>query len=347
MAARKILTADLARLRNEEKRARRGDVEGIHDFRVAARRLRATLHLFQPVLPGAEVSRLRAGLAWVGRAVGGVRDLDVLALALAARARRLEAELRRALGPVRREIRKRRKTAHAHMVGVLDGARYAAVKQRLARLAEPAHRGPQRGPSMALATVAGELLAPVWEGVTRAGLHLGGAADDAAADASYHRLRVRAKRLRYALEPLRSIGGARVRRALADIERLQEASGELQDCATQRAWLRAYAESPVRAPVTLLAAGAVMQLLARRARRWRRRVERAWRRFDHRARRRKVLGSFAERARSRLAPKRAAIERARDRAIVPLGARGLATARSVPAGSPFVNGPRVAAAGAA
>jgi hypothetical protein len=127
--------------------------------------------------------------------------------------------------------------------------------------------------------------------VVRAGGRLRPGADAAA----YHRLRVRVKRLRYALEALGSLPGAHTRRAIEDLEQLQDRLGALQDSETQRAWLRAYAEVARVPPATLVATGAMMQLLARRAGRSRARADRAWRRFQRRQGDGRVLESFAVR----------------------------------------------------
>jgi len=358
-AARRVLRRQLAGLGSEEVRVRKGDVEGIHDFRVATRRLRATLRLFQPVLPASEVSRLRASLAWVAQAIGAVRDLDVLLLALAARAKRLEPELRRALAPVRREIRGRRAAAHAHLLEVVGSSRYAALRRRLVRLVRQvssvypvhrvhsvrAHARRRRGP--ALASVAGDLLGPVWQGVVHAGRRLH---EDAGA-AAYHRLRVRVKRLRYALEALRSLHGTHTGRALADLEGLQGRLGAVQDSETQQAWLRAYADVARVPPATLLAIGAVMQLLARRADRSRTRADRAWRRFDRHERDRRTLGSFAvlRSAGSPRPPKSARTQRRRTRPLAEghaVGPHGWHDARPSAIGQMPLNGSQDAGAGA-
>jgi CHAD domain-containing protein len=308
-AARRVLDRQLTGLESHEARARAGDVDGIHEFRVATRRLRALLRLFQPVLPAVEAARLRVSLGWVAHGVGAVRDLDVLGQAIAVRARRLEPELRRALLPVRREIRTRRARAHAELLTLLKSPRYAAVRRRLARLLRrpgPVHplssdsirasrtgiasQPPRRG-EPALGSVAGDLLVPAWARVVRAGGRLRPGADAAA----YHRLRVLVKRLRYALEALSSLPGAHTRRAIEDLERLQDRLGALQDSETQRAWLRAYAKVARVPPATLVATGAMMQLLARRTGRSRARADRAWRRFQHRQGDGRVLESFAVR----------------------------------------------------
>src|SRR2546426_7971337 len=61
-----------------EAGARAGEVEPVHQLRVATRRLRATLRLFAPVLPAVAVRRTSEDLRWLGRTIGAVRDPDVL-----------------------------------------------------------------------------------------------------------------------------------------------------------------------------------------------------------------------------------------------------------------------------
>ena len=54
------------------------DPEELHQARVATRRLRAVLRAVRPLLDPDWTESLRAELAWVGDALGPVRDLDVL-----------------------------------------------------------------------------------------------------------------------------------------------------------------------------------------------------------------------------------------------------------------------------
>ena len=61
------------------------DPEGVHDARVAARRLRSDLRTFSPVLDAAWAKPLRAELGWVGALLGRVRDPEVLLARLGAR----------------------------------------------------------------------------------------------------------------------------------------------------------------------------------------------------------------------------------------------------------------------
>src|SRR5215470_17736683 len=120
LAARRVLAFHLGTFESEEPAARGGDVEAVHQLRVASRRLRATLQLFAPVLPATVVASATEGLAWLGRGIGGVRDLDVLSLAIAARSRRLPDDARAALGPLEHALVERRAVALAELGRLLD-----------------------------------------------------------------------------------------------------------------------------------------------------------------------------------------------------------------------------------
>src|SRR5436189_240414 len=119
----------------------------------------------------------------------------------------------------------------------LDAKRCRRLLERLAAFADsraPVGRGTRLG------DVAPDLLRPHVRAVVRAGRRLG----PDAAPPHLHRFRVRVKRLRYALETLRSLGDRATRELLARLERLQDTLGKGQDAATAIAWLGTYAEGP-------------------------------------------------------------------------------------------------------
>jgi CHAD domain-containing protein len=281
-AARRVLAMQVAMFEHEAPAAARGDVEAIHQLRVATRRLRTSLQLFAPMLPPATAGSLAEGLSWLGRGVGGVRDLDVLALAVSARARGLADETRAALGPLEHDVSARRAVALAELVRMRDTPQCRRMLGRLGQLAasRPAVRGAVR-----FGDVAADLVRPMFRSVVRAGRDM----HDGTPGVALHRLRVRVKRLRYACEALAPLVGDDMRPVVRRLMRLQDVLGEHQDAVTQVAWLRAYAGSAQLPPATLLATGALVDRLDRRARRLRVRIPRAWRRFD-RGRTRRTLG---------------------------------------------------------
>jgi CHAD domain-containing protein len=127
----------------------------------------------------------------------------------------------------------------------------------------------------------------------RAAVQAGRRVHEDTSPAELHRLRVRVKRLRYALETLRGPDHKAIGKLLRRLARLQDVLGEHQDAVTQGAWLRTHAETTLLAPGPLLGVGALMQLLSRRARRRRKQFQEAWRRFDDAKLRRRVLGELA------------------------------------------------------
>jgi len=271
-AAAIAIVVQLRAMTAEHDRAASGDVEAIHRLRVATRRLRAALRMLREVAPGDEAESAADELGWLCGAIGAVRDLDVLAQMLEDRATRLETDFIRALAPLSGTIRRQRAVEQERLVAALESERYRGLVQRLGAVAsEPA------ADSVTLGAVAARLVRPQLRAMLRAGAGL----DEASPPEALHRLRVRAKKLRYALEPLRAVGGKPTRRMLRRLERVQERVGLYHDTATAAAWLRGWADEAHDAPPTaMMAAGALIHSLERRIRRLRARSLKTWRRAE-------------------------------------------------------------------
>jgi CHAD domain-containing protein len=56
---------------------REGDVDALHNMRVALTRLRTAISFFSPMVAGPQRTRIRNGLKWLNAHLGVVRDLDV------------------------------------------------------------------------------------------------------------------------------------------------------------------------------------------------------------------------------------------------------------------------------
>src|SRR5882757_6399151 len=61
-----------------EDAVRKGDAEGIHQMRVALRRLRASISIFKEILQDPQSERVKAELKWLTEQLGPARDMDVL-----------------------------------------------------------------------------------------------------------------------------------------------------------------------------------------------------------------------------------------------------------------------------
>ncbi|MGZ4363497.1 MAG: CHAD domain-containing protein [Gaiellaceae bacterium] len=182
-------------LGNELGTRRGEDPEWLHDMRVATRRLRAAIALFEDVLP-AEIVGLREELGWLGSSLGVVRDLDVQLGQLDQWTAELPAGEQSELAPLRARLERERGTARTALLADLDSARYAGFVERfsdLLRTAEAATGGPGAVPARA---VAPDLIERRYAAVRKAGKRIG----PGSAAADYHRVRIRCKRFRYALE---------------------------------------------------------------------------------------------------------------------------------------------------
>ena len=272
LAARERIAVGLAALERELHAARAGKVEGVHQLRIAIRRLRTALGLFESALPRRTAQALERELATLGRAVGPVRDLDVLAIAIGKRARKIDPALEPAVATILRHVRDHRRSAHALLVTTLDAPRTRGTTVRLAALAR--QRGTDRTPMRA---VADDLVGPLVRDLTRAARKHG--ANPSAK--SMHKLRIRAKHLRYALEALDGLGGKATRALVERLTDLQRLIGDQRDATTQRAWLLDEVPAFAGDAEALVALGAIAEALRRRADRRAKRVSRAWRRIDH------------------------------------------------------------------
>lgn len=67
---------------NEEMVLYGKDIEGVHQMRVALRRLRSCLNLYEPIIPKKSHVKLRGEMKWLTALLGEARDWDVFALNL-------------------------------------------------------------------------------------------------------------------------------------------------------------------------------------------------------------------------------------------------------------------------
>ncbi|MBF6558844.1 MAG: CHAD domain-containing protein [Candidatus Binataceae bacterium] len=268
-AACAVLRAGVEAMRLHQAAAIAGEVEPLHQMRVATRRLRAAVALFAGAIHGSRARVYRSDLPWLGRAAGAVRECDVIAAMLDRRGARLSPDLAAAMPALMGAIAERRALEHGRFVAILAARRYRLA---CARLSEPLVRRVDQRATVGLAAPA--MIAPIARAVSRCGRRL----ERDASPLLFHRLRVRLKRLRYGLEILPASGGKRVRKAAARLAAMQELLGQHQDLVAAIGWLHEYATADNAPPAAILTAGALLQsfgerrekLAARSCKRWRR-----------------------------------------------------------------------------
>lgn len=261
----------LAEITGHQVTAAAGEVEPIHQFRVAARRLRAAIDLFTREIHANNARRLRRDLAWAAAQAGSVRECDTIQQNIRNRAPKIEPGLAKALEPIHGAIGFRRAQEQQKLAALLESKRYQAM---LSGLGKPAFR--KIAPDATIGITADSHLRPIIRATLRAGA---GLTLESPPDA-FHRLRVRIKRLRYVLEMLPDAGVKRQRKMASRLEDLQDLFGAYNDVTVTIGFLRTYAASDSASRDTVLACGAMLQSLATRQQKLARRCIKAQRRFE-------------------------------------------------------------------
>ena len=247
--------------------------EGVHQARVATRRLRSDLRTFRPVLMVDRVEPIRAELGWLGGALGAVRDSDVLGRRLAAMVvDELDEGDRPGGHALLAVLEDQRKQQLEALHAVLDSGRYVALVDALVDLS--LHPPVLVGASEPARGVLPELAGRPW---AHLGRNIAGLPKHPTVE-QLHRVRILAKRARYAAEAASSVIPAAGRHAAA-IAALQGVLGDHQDAVVGEQWLRAAAAEGAGGPEAF-AAGLLAAREREEAGRLRRRWRRAWEAAD-------------------------------------------------------------------
>ncbi|MEO8456369.1 MAG: CYTH and CHAD domain-containing protein [Chloroflexota bacterium] len=224
-AVRPALIGALQRILTFDPYARLGEVEGVHQLRIAARRLRSVVRTFAPIMDEAKIEPVVEDLRWLGQVLGAVRDLDVLE-------RNLREEAGDAATPVIEALRERREKARTALHAALNSDRYVSFLQRVKVLTQDDALVPH-SPGQ-VREVLPELVWRIWKKLRKAGRAL----TPESAEADFHRGRILAKRARYSAETIAPYMPSKQKNRLEDFakgaESVQDVLGEHQDAAYAR-----------------------------------------------------------------------------------------------------------------
>lgn len=235
-ACRSILCEQVRAILLHEADVREGkDPEAVHDMRVAIRRARAALHLFGHSFRRKPLRLNARRLRDLGRALGPVRDLDVALENLRKQRKKMPADERRQLQPLRKTLRARRKAAHAALIKYLDGDEHRAfIKSFTTFCTTPGQdvKTPTR-PSQdtVLATQVRHTMPSIilhcFEQVRAYETVFEGSVLPPLA--TFHSLRIQVKYLRYSLEFAADLLGEPGQVVIAQLKDLQDHLGALND----------------------------------------------------------------------------------------------------------------------
>lgn len=210
-----------------------GSAEALHQLRVGLRRLRAALRTFRLLLVGQDLRGLKTEIRWIGKELDPARDLDVFVAEIFPSMLQGGGgdPLLRAFGA---RLQQARTARYARALEAVASSRFTALLGDCADLADRGQWTRSRDVQIVrwrdgkAAVLAAAALSRLSHQLGRKGRHL--ATLDPAAR---HRVRIRAKTLRYAAEFFAETFGhyARKRHStfVASLAALQDVLGELND----------------------------------------------------------------------------------------------------------------------
>jgi CHAD domain-containing protein len=244
------------------------DPENLHQLRVASRRLRVFLHTARNLVDATWAEEIRSPLRDLGRLSGEARDLDVLIDHVKDELGTLADADREPAAELVASLERDRAALQHGLLGFLDGAEYRGLLEQLGLpLETPAASLPAKTLEQLAARELRRLIARVRE--------LG----KAPSDEQLHALRIRVKRVRYAVELGGSLPhGARSERVLQAAARLQDILGSHHDAAVAEDRLRSQAYL-IGSPRIAFAAGRLAERQRLRRAELHDRLPDAWRRL--------------------------------------------------------------------
>jgi triphosphatase len=191
------------------------DPELIHQARVAVRRMRSAIRLFERDVEFPP--RLARELRWLGRTLGAARDWDVFAL-------QTLPSLAPAAQPLHAAAARRRAQALRRVRAQVATARFARLALQLLQWSETTARE-----TVTLNEFAPGAMRRAFKRLIRSARQF-----ERLAPARQHRVRVRAKRLRYAVDALAGTAARSTAALDARLASVQDLLGELNDIAVAR-----------------------------------------------------------------------------------------------------------------
>jgi CHAD domain-containing protein len=228
-----VLAESIASLLHHDPLVRTSaDPEAVHQARVATRKLRSHLRTFGPLLDPEWTEPLRSELGWLAMGLGAVRDREVLLERLRERAKSLPASDQRSASSLLQILVVEIETLRKKLLSELDSPRYIDLLERLVIAAHsPATLPDADQPALQLLP---PLAAGPWRRLRSAVRQL----PDPPTDPELHRIRILAKRARYAAEAVAPVVGSVASSFARAAAKLQTVLGEHQDSVTAQAWLR-------------------------------------------------------------------------------------------------------------
>jgi triphosphatase len=235
---------------NEPATIRR-DAEGLHQMRVALRRLRSAISLFYDILSDDRLDTIKTELRWLAREFGPARDLDTFFIEVLKPLRKQHAN-EPGFVSISKMFARRRLKSHRQ---ALEAVRSARFRRLVLDTAEWVEAGPwSRSENslmlgcreMPIEIYAANQLSQRLKRIRRRGAKLSNHSPE-----QLHRLRIQGKKARYAVEFFSSVyrgkkAAKQRKKNLSSLMQLQRCLGGINDVMTRKALCADILASPGR-----------------------------------------------------------------------------------------------------
>ncbi|MBA3514575.1 MAG: CHAD domain-containing protein [Pyrinomonadaceae bacterium] len=212
------------------------DPEGVHDMRVASRRLRSALKDFAPHLRKAKIAAARKHLKEIADKLGVVRDYDVAIIALEKLQKKANSEISSGLQRIIDDQKTKLDPARKELVQTLNYKNLSRLKRDFRQAVEGAtvHQAATNPPTPDPNPKSG----PTYKVYARSTLLKRLKELEALSPSLYkpqevkplHDMRIAAKRLRYPMELFAACWGDQLEAFSRQVAQMQSSLGELHDC---------------------------------------------------------------------------------------------------------------------
>lgn len=256
-AGRKILLTEFIRMLKNEAGSHLGeDPEYVHRMRVATRRMRSAFRILEPYFKSKSIAPFTQHLRKLARALGDVRDLDVLIGDLQTAKAGLDDDIQAGIQILIDRLERKRRRARKKLITHLDSGAYRQFKETFAKFLTHPGKGVQslenNGVSVVpiqvrhiLPIILHEHLANVRAYDTVLSVDVSPADSESEDDDKIetvnngegqrvdppvlHDLRIEFKRLRYAISFFQDVLGASGEKFVSEIKIIQDHLGRLND----------------------------------------------------------------------------------------------------------------------
>ena len=210
-------------------------IEGVHQCRIALRRLRSAFKIYRPLLRRKRIAPIDEEVRWLGNILGAARDIDVLQTELLEPAIAALGEEKQ-LAPLMVTLAAKKAEAYRNVAEALASPRYRHLLIDLCALGHAddlSKSGEGRGLDQPLLGLASAALTRAHQKLLKRGHGFEGLSK-----AERHEVRIALKRLRYALDFFSDVfDGEQKKKFVKKLTRLQDDLGRMNDVAVAETML--------------------------------------------------------------------------------------------------------------